>query len=293
VTFSSIGLLHPGDMGAGIGAALVCTGRRVSWASSGRGTSSARRAAAAGLLDVHAVEAMTESCDLIISVCPPGAALDVAGQCAGFAGTYLDANAIAPGTAREIAAMVEQGGGRYVDGGIIGGPPGPLHSPRLYLSGPSAGPVRDVFAGTTVQAQVISQDQTAASALKMCFAAWTKGTAALLLDVRALAIAAGVEGPLLVEWEHSLPDLEGRSLLAAQQAATKGWRWVGEMDQIAATFRAVGLPDGFHRAAAQIYGAPARDEGAPADAVTLGAVLRALLDGPLPDGPLPEGRGRD
>ena len=180
-------------MGAGIGATLVHAGRRVSWASSGRRTSTARRAPAAGLLDVHSVEAMAHSCDLIISVCPPSVALDVARQVAGFGGTYLDANAIAPGTAREVAAVVEQGGGSYVDGGIIGGAARPWSSPRLYLSGPSAASVRDVFADTTVQALVISEDRAAASALKMCFAAWTKGTAALLLDVRALAIAERVE----------------------------------------------------------------------------------------------------
>ena len=270
-------------MGAGIGAALVGAGHRVSWASSGRGPSTVQRAGAAGLVDVHSVQAMAETCDLIISVCPPSAALDVARQVAGFGGTYLDANAIAPATAREVAALVEQSGGRYVDGGIIGGPPGPSSSPRLYLSGPSAPSVRDVFAATTVQALVISEDQAAASALKMCFAAWTKGTTALLLDVRALAVAEGVEGPLLDEWEHSLPDLAGRSLHAAQQAATKGWRWVGEMEQIAATFGSAGLPDGFHRAAAEIYARPERDETAVADAATLAIILRAVLEWPGPD----------
>jgi 3-hydroxyisobutyrate dehydrogenase-like beta-hydroxyacid dehydrogenase len=280
--FSSIGLLHPGDMGAGIGATLVGAGHRVSWASSGRGASSARRAEAAGLVDVHSVEAMAQSCDLIISICPPSAALEVAGQVAlaGFDGTYLDANAIAPATAREVAALVEQSAARYVDGGIIGGPPSPTSAPRLYLSGPSAPSVRHLFADTSVQAQVISEDQAAASALKMCFAAWTKGTTALLLDVRALAIAEGVEAPLLAEWEHSLPDLAGRSLGAAQQAATKGWRWVGEMEQIAATFGSAGLPDGFHLAAAEIYAKPDRDESAAADAATLANVLGALVNGP-------------
>jgi 3-hydroxyisobutyrate dehydrogenase-like beta-hydroxyacid dehydrogenase len=293
VTFSSIGLLHPGEMGAGIGATLVRTGHRVSWASSGRGTSSVRRAAAAGLVDVHSVEAMAESCDLIISVCPPSAAVDVAKQVAGFDGTYLDANAIAPSTARHVAAVVEQGGGSYVDGGIIGGPPSPTYSPRLYLSGPSASPVRDVFADTAVEAVVISEDPTAASALKMCFAAWTKGTTALLLDVRALAVAEGVEDSLLAEWEHSLPDLAARSLLSAQQAATKGWRWVGEMEQIAATFAAAGLPDGFHRAAAEVYARPDRDEEAVAEESTLGVVLRALLDRPPPDAHLLQGPSPD
>ncbi len=285
MAFPSIGLLHPGEMGAGIGATLVSAGHRVSWASSGRGASSTRRAGAAGLFDVYSIEAMTESCDLIVSVCPPSAALDVARQVAGFGfgGTYLDANAIAPATARQVAAVLEEAGGRYVDGGIIGPPPSPASSPRLYLSGLSAPPVRDLFTGTAVQAHVISEDRSAASALKMCFAAWTKGTAALLLDVRALALAEGVEAALLAEWEHSLPDLAGRSVLAAQQAATKGWRWVGEMDQIAATFASARLPDGFHRAAAEVYARPDRDEAAAADTVTLENVLRALL----------EGRGRD
>jgi 3-hydroxyisobutyrate dehydrogenase-like beta-hydroxyacid dehydrogenase len=200
-----------------------------------------------------------------------------------FGGTYLDANAIAPRTARQVAAVVQAGGGRYVDGGIIGAPPSPLITTRLYLSGPGAAEVGGLFAGTAVDARVMSGDLAAASALKMCFAAWTKGTAALLLDIRALALAEGVEADLLAEWQGSLPELEGRSLQAARQAATKGWRWVGEMEQIAATFRAAGLPDGFHRAAAAVYAGPTRDELAAADAATLADVLAALGAEDSPD----------
>lgn len=282
VAFSSIGLLHPGEMGAGIGAALVRAGHAVSWASTGRSAPSAARATEAGLLDVRSIAAMVEGSELIISVCPPHAAVEVAHQVAGFHGTYLDANAVAPQTARQIAAVVEAGGAVYVDGGIIGPPPSPSNATRLYLSGRGAPEVSQVFTGTTVDARVVPGDHVAASALKMCFAAWTKGTAALLLDVRALALAEGVEDALLGEWQRSLPELAGRSLQAAQQAATKGWRWVGEMDQIAATFRSAGLPDGFHRAAAEIYDGPTRDEEAAADDATLATVLDALLrrDGP-------------
>jgi 3-hydroxyisobutyrate dehydrogenase-like beta-hydroxyacid dehydrogenase len=285
VAFSSIGLLHPGEMGAGIGTELVGAGYSVSWASNGRSASSARRAGAAGLVDAGSLEAVTQGCDLVVSVCPPHAALDLARQVAGlrFEGTYLDANAIAPQTAREVAAVVRSGGGRSVDGGIIGAPPSLSNPTRLYLSGAGAAEVGEVFARTAVEARVIPGDDAAASALKMCFAAWTKGTTALLLDVRALAIAEGVDAALLREWEHSLPDLAGRSQQGARQAATKGWRWVGEMDQIAATFRTAGLPDGFHRAAAEVYAAPTRDEGAPADGATLAAVLRSLLDQGAPD----------
>jgi len=283
MAFASIGLLHPGEMGAGIGGVLVDAGYTVLWASSGRGESSARRAAEAGLLDAHSIEAIAENCDLIISVCPPFAALDVAEAVAGFRGTYLDANAIAPGTAREVAAIIESGGGHYVDGGIIGAPPSPTSSPRLYLAGPGADVVRDIFDETAVDARVMSEDPVAASALKMCFAAWTKGAAALLLDVRALAVAEGVEDALVAEWQGSLPDLAARSLQAAGQAAMKGWRWVGEMDQIAATFRSAGLPDGFHRAAAEIYTRPQRDEEAGADIATLKDVLDAIREGPAED----------
>jgi 3-hydroxyisobutyrate dehydrogenase-like beta-hydroxyacid dehydrogenase len=271
-----IGLLHPGEMGAGVGAVLVEAGHAVTWASSGRGPASVRRAASAGLVDVGSVGAMIDDCALILSICPPAHALEVALQVAGFSGLYVDANAIAPATARRVAEVIEAGGGRYVDGGIIGGPPTPTEGTHLYLSGPSAREVSEVFAQTTVDTRVVSEDQTAASAIKMCFAAWTKGTTALLLDIRALAIAEGVEGPLLHEWHDSIPKLASRSLTAARQAATKGWRWVGEMEEIAATFRSARLPDGFHLAAAEIYRRPDRDEHAAADPATLESVLEAL-----------------
>ena len=120
--FGSIGLLHPGEMGAAVGGALAGE-HSVWWASSGRSPASARRASAVGLTDVGSVEAIRNGCELIISICPPEAARHVARQVSGFQGVYLDANAIAPATAREVATLVEAGGGSYLDGGIIGFPP--------------------------------------------------------------------------------------------------------------------------------------------------------------------------
>ena len=278
VQFGSIGLLHPGEMGAAIGGVLARE-HPVWWASSGRSPASARRAAAVGLIDVGSIEAIREGCALIISICPPEAALDVARQVCGFQGVYLDANAIAPATAREAARLVEAGGGSYLDGGIIGGPP-TAGSPgtRLYLSGPDGPRISQLFSGTAVDARVLSNNPTAASALKMCFAAWTKGTTALLLDIRALAEALGETGALLTEWEGSMPELNDRSLVAAQQAVTKGWRWGAEMQEIARTFHDAGLPDGFHQAAGEIYGALIRDEGAASVPSTLDAVIKALRE---------------
>lgn len=123
----------------------------------------------------------------------------------------------------------------------------------MYLSGSAATGVADLFAGTLVQAQVVSDEPGTASAVKMVYAAWTKGTAALLLAIRDVARAEGVEETLLAEWRESIPDLPERSERAARAAGAKGWRWVGEMEEIARTFEAAGLPSGFHEAAAEVY----------------------------------------
>jgi hypothetical protein len=125
---------------------------------------------------------------------------------------------------------------------------------RLYLSGARAGEVQRLFAGGEVDALVIGGDASvAASAVKMAYASWTKGSAALLLAARGLARAEGVEEALLTEWGISQPGLADRSGRAAGSAAAKGWRWVAEMEEIAAAMAAAGLPDGFHMAAAEVY----------------------------------------
>jgi 3-hydroxyisobutyrate dehydrogenase-like beta-hydroxyacid dehydrogenase len=247
----TIGLLHPGEMGAAVGKCLAGAGHRVLWAPEGRGAATKERADAAGLRGVALAEIIARS-DVIVSVCPPHAARDVARQVAGFRGLYLDANAVSPATAGEVAAIVAAGGADFADGGIIGPPPVAPGSTRLYLSGPRAGEIRALFGGTDVDARVVPPPGSA-SAVKMAYASWTKGSAALLLAARALARAEGVESVLLAEWALSQPGLEKRWDGAAAAAAAKGWRWVGEMEEIAAAMAAAGLPDGFHQAAAEIY----------------------------------------
>ncbi|HMI28509.1 MAG TPA: DUF1932 domain-containing protein [Gaiellaceae bacterium] len=244
-----IGVLHPGEMGAAVGAALRVAGQSVVWASTGRSAATAKRAEEAGLEDVGTLEELGRRSEVVVAVCPPHAAVEAARRFPRFAGIYVDANAVSPATAHTIAGLVD----RCVDGGIVGPPPRRPGTTRLYLSGVDAPFVADLFAGTIVDARVVSENVGAASALKMAFAAWTKGTSALLLAVRAVARAEGVEATLLEEWQLSLPDLPKQSVAAARSALGKGWRWVGEMDEIAQTFTAAGLPDGFHRAAAEIY----------------------------------------
>ncbi|HEX4831543.1 MAG TPA: DUF1932 domain-containing protein [Trebonia sp.] len=298
---ATIGLLHPGDMGAAVGGCLVQVGHTVLWDPDGRSRATTGRALGAGL-EGAGLNAVLGRSSVIFSVCPPHAALDVARQVAGrgFGGIYVDANAIAVATARQVAAIVEQGGATYVDGGIVGPPPENAGHTRLYLSGKLAPEVQALFRRSALEARIADGPLFAASATKMAFAAWTKGTSALLLAVRALARAEGVERTLLAEWGLSLPELSAQSGQAAQAAAQRGWRWVGEMEEIAASMAAAGLPSGFHLAAADIYdrakdvpaggstatgpggrplpGRPATRSGAAAPAAgNLDAVLAALM----------------
>src|SRR5262245_42907386 len=180
-------------MGAALAMQLTTNGRTVLWASSGRGEDTARRAEDARLRDVATVEELAYSSDVIVSVCPPHAALEIATSVPGFTGIYLDANAVSPMTAREIAQVIEEGGGRFVDGGIVGPPPREGIGTRLYLSGLEAPRVAELFEDTLVQARTVSDEPGSASAVKMAYAAWSKGTAALLLAIRTLAREEGIE----------------------------------------------------------------------------------------------------
>jgi 3-hydroxyisobutyrate dehydrogenase-like beta-hydroxyacid dehydrogenase len=272
----AIGILHPGEMGAAVGKCLTGAGHVVLWASHGRGSATVARARAAGLADAGSIQELAGRSEVILSICPPHAALDVGRAVRGFGGTYVDANAISPATADRVSRVVEDGGASYVDGGIIGPPPETPGTTRLYLSGPRAGSVSDLFAGSLLDARVMTGDGAAASAVKMAYAAWTKGTAALVLAVRALARAEGVEAELLAEWALSQPRLEARSVRAAGSAGGKGWRWAGEMEEIAASMTGTGLPGGFHHGAAEIFRRAPRLGPAATDDEALDAILAAL-----------------
>ena len=278
-----IGLLHPGEMGAAVGGCLAGLGHPVRWASAGRGPATAARATRAGLSDSGTVAELAAASDVIMSICPPHAAVQVASSVAatGFSGLFADANAVSPATSRTIAEIIEAGGAGYVDAGIIGPPPASAGRTRLYLSGPRAGEIAGLFTGSWVDARIVDGRVGAASAVKMAYAAWTKGTAALLLAVRALASAEGVQDALLAEWALSQPGLAGQTEGAARSAASKGWRWTAEMEEIAGSMAAAGLPRGFHEAAAEIFRRQLRagTASATADAATVEDVLRALLAG--------------
>lgn len=248
-----VGILHPGSMGVALGENVS---GEVYWASEGRSDATAGRASKAGMIELRSVAELVETVDVVISVCPPHAAMDVASgvRHLGFSGLYVDVNAVAPHTSLEIAEMFD----RFVDGGIVGGPPHPRRvedssKTRLYVSGPEAGTVAGIFTGSNLDVKELGDDPGLASALKMAFASWTKGSAALLLSIAAYARSRGVLDDLIHEWEESIPDLPGRLEVLASSVGRKAWRFEGEMVEIAASLAESGLPDGFHRAATDIY----------------------------------------
>lgn len=288
----TIAILHPGEMGAAIGARLRAKGLRVVWAGAGRSAATRARAAAAGLEDAGTLGAALAASDVALAVCPPHAALALARAAAqaGFRGVYVDANAIAPATAVEVARIVAgpgaQGGAAFVDGGIIGPPPRDGTRARLYLSGGEAARLAPRLSAGELAAVALEGGIGAASALKAAYAAWNKGATALAAAAHALAVHAGVAEALMQEWRGTQPDAVER-LDRLRRSARKAWRWSGEMEEIAAAFAAAGLPEGPAAAAAVLYArlASFRDAGAPPPLETLIAAIAAAPDAASPSAP--------
>ncbi len=262
----TIGVLHPGEMGSGVGASARAAGARVLWVSEGRGAATRKRAEADGLEDAGTLARLTREARVILSVCPPASALDVAKAVAAqrFSGIYVDGNAIAPATTKKVGDVVAAAGATFIDGGIIGPPPRKPGVTRLYLSGHGAADVAAMLNGGLMQAIALEAPIGAASALKMAYAGWNKTQQALLLAVRAYAMREGVDDALLREWAISQAELPKRSENAAAGTARKAWRFVGEMEELAAAFAAAGVPGEFHDAGAEVYRRMAAWKDAPA-----------------------------
>jgi len=272
-----IGILHPGAMGVSIAASAKNSGYTVYWASEGRSPQTHERANKIKLLDVHSVAKLCTECSVIFSVCPPHAAEDVAKGVIsyGFKGVYLDANAISPQRATRIGQEMSEAGVEFVDGGIIGGPAWEPKRTWLYLSGKEAQRVASYFAAGPLETAVIGDAAGKASALKMCYAAYTKGTTALLSAILAVAEALDVREELSTQWSRGGSDFTTQTNRRVRGVTAKAWRFAGEMEEIAATFEGAGMPGGFHAAAAEVYRRIAGFKDAQ-DVPSLADVLTAL-----------------
>jgi len=250
-----IGILHPGEMGISIAASAINGGHRVYWLSEGRSEKTRSRAERYHLTEAVSLERMCKDCSIIISVCPPHAAEDVADAVIekGFSGLYLDANAISTKHARNIGEKMKTKGIDFVDGGIIGGPAWKPKETWMYLSGEKAEDISTIFAKGPLESKVIGEEVGKASALKMCYAAYTKGTTALLSAILAAAESNGVRQELYQQWDMDEEGFSEQVNRRARRVTAKAWRFEGEMKEIAETFEEVGLPGGFHLAAAEIF----------------------------------------
>ena len=255
MTNQKIGILHPGEMGISIAASAQNSGNTLYWVSSGRSAATRARAEKYALQDAGTLENLCKQCAAILCVCPPHAAEEMAQQVVscGFNGLYLDANAISPRRVEQIAQAINTSGASFVDGGIIGGPAWKANSTWMYLSGTHAQEAAGIFSAGPLATHVLGDAVGKASALKMCFAAYSKGTTALLSTILAAAEFLGVHEDLNRQWARGNPDFPANTAERVRGVTAKAWRFSGEMEEIAQTFQDAGLPGGFHQAAAQIY----------------------------------------
>jgi 3-hydroxyisobutyrate dehydrogenase-like beta-hydroxyacid dehydrogenase len=255
MTGLNVGFLHPGEMGISLAVSAQESGHTAYWVSDGRSNRTRERAERFNLVDAGTLKQLCRICSVIVSVCPPHAAEEVAANVlsCSYTGLYLDANAISPQRSLRISDSIERSGARYVDGGIIGGPAWEKGETRLYLSGPEADRAAACFSSGALDVLIIGDSIGKASALKMCYAANTKGTTALLCAIVALAERLEVRSELNDVWSHGGSDFSERTNARVTRVTRKAWRFMGEMGEIADTFENVGLPGGFHRAAGTIY----------------------------------------
>jgi 3-hydroxyisobutyrate dehydrogenase-like beta-hydroxyacid dehydrogenase len=235
----------------------------VAWCPRDRSAATARRAFDAGLESFDDLPDLLAACDVVISLCPPAVAEQVAEQVAScsYRGLFVEANAIGPARTEKIAGLVAAAGAEVVDGCVIGPPPGPHDSARLYLSGPSAQRVAGLFAGTRLEPKIIDGPVGQASALKLAFASYNKAAQALAAVSYALADTYGLRAELYAEAQR----VSGAALAAPEglpSAAARAWRWGPEMDEAARTLTEAGLPPEFAQAAAAVFDrwAPAKDD---------------------------------
>ncbi|PWI18572.1 phosphogluconate dehydrogenase [Streptomyces sp. Act143] len=252
---TTVTLLHPGAMGAPVGGQAARTGTRVLYVPAGRGPASLERARQAGLEAAESLASALAVSDFVLSVCPPHAAEDVAHEVLehGFRGVYVEANAISPDRAARIAKACAERGTTMVDGSLIGGPPAGGSGPRLYLSGDAEAVARTavLFEGTDVPARPLDAGIGAASALKTAYASFQKSARVLAAVSHALAASHGVGDELTREGE----ELTARILAEVDHlpsVAARAWRWAPEMQEIAATLDAAGLPPDLAEASAAV-----------------------------------------
>ncbi|XVV39771.1 DUF1932 domain-containing protein (plasmid) [Streptomyces sp. CA-100214] len=247
----TVGILHPGTMGAAVAACAATNAAAVLWCETERSPASVERATRFGLTPVDELAVLLERSDIVISLCPPAAAEDLARAVAGhrFAGVYVEANAINPERTQRIAALLSHA--TVVDGGVVGSPPVGGKAPTLYLSGAASATERieALFAGTAVRTAVLGTEVGKASALKLAYASFQKTSRVLVALAVGMAREHGVDEELIEVASKRTDSYLSEPQYVAKTAA-RAWRWGPELEEAADALAAVGLPPEMLRAAA-------------------------------------------
>lgn len=240
----TVAVVSAGEMGSGVGRLLSGAGVRVVTWLGGRSGRTRQRAAAAGMEELPDLPSLVREADVLLSIVPPASALELA-RAVGPAPDllYVDCNAVSPDTVREVAGLV---GERFVDAGIIGF----AEAPRFYASGPHAAELAELPLDVRVLEGRAVGD---ASALKMCYAALTKGLTALATEQLLAAERLGLAAELQAELADSQPVLQAWTRRAVPNMFPKAYRWIAEMEEIAATLAAAGLTPKMLEGAAEVF----------------------------------------
>ncbi|MFC1957269.1 DUF1932 domain-containing protein [Chloroflexota bacterium] len=254
-----VGIMSPGDMGSAIGKILSDAGLDVVTCLEGRSELTRLRASEAGMRDVPSLDHLVREADLLLSVLVPSEAVALGKRVAdsirrtGARPVFADINAIAPQTITNIGRMIADAGITFIDGGIIGLPPQAGKSnTRIYCSGPDT-TAMESLAKSGLDIRVLGTNIGQASGLKMVYAASTKGTTALWTELMVAARALGLEDALKAEFEISHSDIAEKLVGRIPSMPRRARRWVGEMEEIAATFEGLGMTPFMLQGAAEMY----------------------------------------
>jgi len=254
----TVAILSPGDMGHSIGKYLRHQGFDVITFLDGRSNRTRNLAKIAGFRIVKSMESLVETSDVILSILVPSMAKNVAQEVAkaiqstAANSLFVDCNAISPQHSKDIQLIIEESGGCYVDGGIIGNSPDNGDTPRIYVSGLKSDSLEQLSCKDVI-VKSIGQEIGQASGLKMCYAALTKGTNTLHVALLLAAEKMGLMEQLIDEFEFSQTNHLNVMKRGITKLPSNSHRWIGEMEEISSTFNDLGVTPYFHMGAKVIY----------------------------------------
>lgn len=258
MSLRTVAIMSPGDMGHAVGRVLGEHGLEVLTCLAGRSERTRGLAERGRFRDLPSLESVIREADLVLSILPPAAALEMARRATeamiavGKSPPYADCNAVSPQAVRRVAREISRAGADFIDAGIIGLAPGRGQPPRFYVSGGRTD-VMGKLDGRGIEIRPMGSEVGRASAIKMCYAGLTKGIRTLYTAVLVTAEKTGLLEELCEEFLHSQEAAYQQMKASVPRLPADSVRWIGEMREIAATFEAAGVTPRFHEGAEEIF----------------------------------------